>query len=324
MFDSMKTRRRAAGREGGFSLLELMVAMTILLVVASVVTSGIMQMSKTQQTVANRTEMHTDVRATTELLQQEIGQAGAISLPPGVSPTLSASVAAGTNQATLSTVTGMFVGENLLFGKGSNLTDLDQSETLAITSINGTTLTLANPFVNQHAAGAPVRVLGVFTTGIVPPNYPNGSTGSVLKLYGDVNGDQNMVYVEYTCDTSVVPGFVYRNVIPYTAAAKTNATRITLLDNLLVNPPPAVGGVNPPCFVYQTGSANGNTYVTDVAVTLTVRTQFQDPVSKQYQTETKALLNVSPRNLVDGYFLDSIGQPNRLQPMPASVTNLLP
>src|ERR1051325_10777877 len=65
----------------GFTLLETMVALVILLGVSAVVLSGMVQMMMTQGTIANRTEMHTSVRAATELLQQEIGQAGKISLP---------------------------------------------------------------------------------------------------------------------------------------------------------------------------------------------------------------------------------------------------
>src|SRR5947208_16595695 len=69
-------------KEAGFTLMETMVALVVLLAVSAVVMSGMMQMIKTEGTIANRTEMHTSVRAATELLQQEIGQAGKISLPP--------------------------------------------------------------------------------------------------------------------------------------------------------------------------------------------------------------------------------------------------
>ena len=55
--------------------------------------------------------------------------------------------------------------------------------------------------------------LGSFATGIIPPTgMLNGSTATVLKLYGDINGDGNMVYVEYTCDTAVSHN-LYRNVM---------------------------------------------------------------------------------------------------------------
>src|SRR2546423_5639424 len=73
----------------GFSLLETMVALAILLGVGGIVMSGMIQLMKTQNTIGNRTEMHTSVRSATELLQQEIGQAGKMSLaPPNVNVTM--------------------------------------------------------------------------------------------------------------------------------------------------------------------------------------------------------------------------------------------
>src|SRR5260370_1169440 len=65
----------------GFTLLETMVSLVVLLAVSAIVMSGMNQMMKMQGTVANRTEMHTSVRDATEVLEQEIGQAGKISLP---------------------------------------------------------------------------------------------------------------------------------------------------------------------------------------------------------------------------------------------------
>src|SRR5260370_41599507 len=71
-------------QQAGFSLIETMVALVVLLAVSAIVMTGMSQMMHTQGTLANRTEMHTSVRGATELLEQEIGQAGEISLPqPG-------------------------------------------------------------------------------------------------------------------------------------------------------------------------------------------------------------------------------------------------
>ena len=67
-----------------------------------------------------------------------------------------------------------------------------------------------------------------------------------------------------------------------------------------------------------------NTFVLDVAITLTVQTQQIDPITRQYQTETKALLNVSPRNVFNVWQLASAGVSGRIQPMPPTVTTLLP
>src|SRR5262245_54770496 len=72
--------------ESGFSLMELLVATGILLAVSGVVTQALLQMTKSQATIWNRTEMHSGIRGATELLQQEVGQAGRLSMPVTMSP----------------------------------------------------------------------------------------------------------------------------------------------------------------------------------------------------------------------------------------------
>jgi hypothetical protein len=107
--------------------------------------------------------------------------------------------------------------------------------------------------------------------------------------------------------------------MPFNAAVKLAPTNAQiLLPNVLPNP----GGT--PCFSYQQKTVGANTYVIDVAVTLTVQTQNPDPQTEQFQKETKALLNVSPRNVFEGWQLASDLVMNRVQPMPPSVTALLP
>src|SRR5262249_32019245 len=64
--------------EQGFSLIELLVATLVLLVVMGVVMTALRQSSQQQQTIWNRTEMHSGVRGATELMQQEVGQAGRV------------------------------------------------------------------------------------------------------------------------------------------------------------------------------------------------------------------------------------------------------
>jgi hypothetical protein len=48
-----------------------------------------------------------------------------------------------------------------------------------------------------------------------------------------------------------------------------------------------------------------------------------DPVTKLFQTETKALLNVAPHNVFNTWELASIGLSNRIQPMPPTILALL-
>jgi hypothetical protein len=66
-------------------------------------------------------------------------------------------------------------------------------------------------------------------------------------------------------------------------------------------------------------------FVTDVAVTLTVQTSNPDPQvplingQPNYQRETKALLNVSPRNVYNAYEFAFLDYLNRVQPTPMMI-----
>ncbi len=81
------------------------------------------------------------------------------------------------------------------------------------------------------------------------------------------------------------------------------------------------------CFSYQVQNASvsgvATPFVTDVAVTLTVQTQLQDPQTKQFQQETKALLNITPRNVYYVWETSSLGEVPRNQPMPANIASML-
>jgi hypothetical protein len=335
-------------------LVELMISLCVLALVLGYITSGMIQVMRTQGTMQNRTEMHSNVRNATELIQQEVGQAGRITLPTDTitnGTTLTAAAAAGATALTVHSATGMFCGMYLDVDTGANYEFVQISPTAPC--ISGTTLTLANATTFPHAitpTAAPVQVSGGFASGIVPPasSYTyngysgpyltNGSSGSVLKLYGDINRDGSVRYVEYVCSqgTPSAPGYLYRNVTPgainvSSAASKvTSSTSTVLLTNLLLNPPNATTGLTPPCFVYQmnpTAGSSGNNYVIDVAVTLTVQTQQVDmgtsASAPTFQQETKALLNVSPRNVFDVWRLDIGTYPEKIQPIPPNITTYL-
>ena len=314
-------------RHAGFTLLETLVALVVLLAVSAIVMAGMMQLMKTQGTIANRTEMHTSVRSATELLQQEIGQAGLVSLPvdpvTGLTIPLSMTTAVvplvpdvpWTQQVSLSSVANIFNGEQLVVDTGIN------QETVTVTCGVACINPISATFNYAHTAGVPVMVQGAFATGIVPPGticggVPCGSTPTVLKLYGDINGDGNMRYVEYTCDPTNNLGLgpvLLRNEMPYDAVLKaTLDPSKVLLSNLLTNPPDQNG--NPvPCFTYQTQTVLTNTALDTF-----------DPQTHQFQKETKALLNVSPRNVFNAWELATAELTDRVQTMPPSVSNLAP
>jgi prepilin-type N-terminal cleavage/methylation domain-containing protein len=331
--------------ESGFSLIELLVATTLLLVVSAIVTTALMQMTTAQKTIWNRTEMHSGVRGATELMQQEVGQAGRVTLPNPltlvtqvttamVSPTSCnpATPAAGAQWVTVSSASipvtsGIFVHSTTPVSyEMLTVLDGDNQESFRVADKDATRIYAC--FNKTHPVGATLTPLGGFATGIIPDSgMLNPSTDKVLKMYGDINGDGNMVYVEYTCDW-VTTHNLYRNVTAFDAATKLAVTDSNiLLSNIYENP-----GLPPtPCFKYQTSTinitVNGTptpfTFVLDVAITLTVETEQVDPVTKRKQKETKALLNVSPRNVFNSWALAGMSYTDRIQSTPASVTALL-
>ena len=188
---------RRLSSASGFSLIELLVATTLFLVVSTVVTTALMQMTNSQKTIWNRTEMHSGVRGATELLQQEVGQAGRVALPTAVTlqcDHLGRLAVLDAVTATVNSTSGMFIGEKLTTFDG------DSQETVAITSITSATQFTAC-FTKSHAATTTLVTMGGFATGIIPANMTNGSTANTLKLYGDINGDGDMVML-----AGIVPG----------------------------------------------------------------------------------------------------------------------
>jgi type II secretory pathway pseudopilin PulG len=350
---------RPSSSESGFSMIELLVATCIFLVITGIVASALKQITQSQSTVWNRTQMHSGVRGATELLQQEVGQAGRFpvhvdSTDPLTIKTVNPIVGTGTGNCDpknpgiipgppagqgptqVTSVQGLYATAGTVPASYVLITTMDgkNRETVPVwavdNSVNPPTLTAC--FNNDHPAGITLMALGGFANGIVPPadpptNFPNGSTGSVLKMFGDINGDGNMVYVEYTCDTGPNSTHkLYRNVMDYTSTTKKKLTdALVLLSNVQDNP----GGT--PCFTYQVDGSNPPVvvqgqpvvFVLDVAITLTVETQQTDPVTGKKQQETKALLNVSPRNVFNTWQLANGGFTDHIQSTPATVAALL-
>jgi prepilin-type N-terminal cleavage/methylation domain-containing protein len=365
---SMPTEKRVPRRRHpGFSLVELLVVLVIVTTISGIVLTVIFRMSATQGSISNRTEMHSGVRSATEVLEQEIGQAGRVSTTslPTAPATLSAAVLGDGLAHTVgvtpaAALANMFIGEVVVVGPdatnpsacpGTATKPCASREAITLTGVDTVGNTITAIFNDPHAAGSPLQVQGVFPSGIVPPGgnnitavtstapYPvgvvaltgtdaapgTGSDGYHLKLYGDINGDGNLSFVEYDCitGTQAAPGNLYRKVLAWNAASKpTVDATMVLLPNIIAWPT----ATPVPCFSYQTQIVGNDTYVTDVAVTLTVQTQGKDPQRKVFDLETKALLNVSPRNVFEGWQIASLpaNTSTRIQPMPKEVVNLLP
>ena len=314
--------------EQGISIIESMISIAILMVVCGTVMQGVLALTDTSRMVSNRTDMHSGVRNATELLTQEIGQAGRIALPGLVTLTAAAPMGS-TSLAVTSTAvnpdtdtvatSGMYVGQQLMIGVN------ELQETVVVSAVADTTITLTEAVAFDHAVDEPVVVLGGFAEGVIPPadsGYVNGSTESILKIFGDIHDDGRMVYVEYVCD--VPNGRLYRNSMAWDAGAKAAPTvEEILIDNIEENPVNPDGTITP-CFTYQTQTVVGRVFVVDVAVTLTIRSQNRDKNTGDFQRETKALLNVSPRNVFNVWQSASLGMNERVQAIPQQITDLLP
>jgi Tfp pilus assembly protein PilW len=294
----------------GFSLVELLTSCAILMVIVG----GIISVVSSNELISARTEQQSDmyenVRGAAELMEQEIGQAGLVSLP---SSTLSAAVtSSGTAQsASVSSTTSMFVGEKVLVDAGT------KEELVALTAVTSTSI--SGIFTISHASGASIAALGVYPNGVVVPGTTDGSTSvaepgsSVLNMFGDINSDGSLVYIRYTCNTSTTPGTLTRSVTTITPGVNTIGTAQTLLSTLVPNPSGAA------CFQYTTTTVSGQSFVTNVAVTLSARTLNLDPQTNQYLTMTKSFLDMSPRNINAAFELANASISNRLQATPPNV-----
>lgn len=331
-------------RQSGFSLIEVMVTLAILLSVSAIVVSMSFNMTMNQASVANRSDMHASVRSVTEMIQQELTQAGRIAWPSnndlcdGAAPcdyphsTLTVAVArpvnvcgepgnAASSALTVDDPEYLFAGIRLIVDVG------DCQEVVAWNAGTGNAM-----FKYDHAVGAQVRPAGAFGEGILAT-----STGTVLQMYGDVNDDGNMVYVEYVCapGTIAAPGSLTRLQAPWDADDITDYTPQILLNNVLCSEDPTDCTPNTiDCFTYQRPPSTitiTNPGVADitldfslnVGVTLTAKAQFDDLQTGAPQLETKALLNVSPRNVFQAWQLASVNGGNRhVQPTPPTITAL--
>jgi len=204
--------------------------------------------------------------------------------------------------ATLFSVDSIFVGEILVVGTST------QEESVTVRNVNRAVSppTITGTFTKAHPANTKVRAYGVFPQGIL-----SSSDGNNLEIFGDINGDGKITYVQYICDTTA--GTLSRSATALTGDPNQLANTPEILVNNLIDTP------GTPCFQYIPQSAGPINFVKSVAITLSVRTSKVDPQTRQYVTMTKSFLNLAPRNVLMGLELALSGSKTRLQPTPPRV-----
>ena len=230
----LRLRRKFRRASSGFSLLETLASLAILMIIVGAIISVISFYQKTYGTTQLKSDLYENVRGVIELLTQEISQGGLVSLP-SPSPTLAAGVSpsAAAQMVGVSSTGSMFVGEKLLIDTGPS------EELVTLTAVNTNLIQITAVFSKPHSSGAPINVLGVFPNGVM-----TSSTATQLRLFGDINADGSLVYVHYDCDSTA--GTLSRsitNVAPLTSASSPGQT---LLNTLVANPD------GTPCFQYST------------------------------------------------------------------------
>jgi len=290
---------RSGSASDGFSLLELMVSLTVMLIVAGSTLSVLSYSQKLFVSQQMQADMHAGLRGAFELLTQEIGQAGALNFQ---AQTLSAAVTSSSSAQTvsISSSANMFVGEQLTVGTGSS------QETVTVTAIPGATQ-VTGIFQKNHATASPIVARGIFPQGVL-----SSSSSTSLKMFGDINGNGTLTYVQYDCDMTA--GTLSRSITTIAPGVTTRSASQTLLTDMITNP----GGT--PCFQYGAAvSAGGYSFIPSVAVSLTLQTARQDAQTGAYVTMTKSFSNLSSRNILTGITLAQAGVTNRLQPTPPGI-----
>ncbi len=322
-------------RTQGFSLIELLCSVALLMIVGGAAMYALVIYQKTYSSNSVRQDLQSSVRSATELLQQEIGQAGAFTGLGGVTTPISitTNIASGSTAVAFpaAVAPNMWVGEKLQVDVNSSL-----AETVSVTarSGNNVTATFANSHTGSVASPIIISLAGIFPNGIIPGTGSTAGTTAAtqLNIIGDVNNDGNLYYVTYSCVQLSTPptyGTLTRTItqLPASTLTTTATTSDTLVQNVVPNPDGSG------CFTYPTAITPGsftNVY-SSVGVTLTTQASTPDaqtgancPTNSNptnsgcYAAFTNSFLNLSPRNIIYGVNLATAGSNNLLQTLPPS------
>jgi prepilin-type N-terminal cleavage/methylation domain-containing protein len=242
-------------RAQGFSLIELLIALGILLVITTFVINAFTSGLRTLRRETGLAERDAQVKRVIELMSIELGQAGVtpdlldpnvinpfgtgstLSANPSGSTTVSIATSTGVNGAS---VRGLYPGREIIFElpESAPTSEINQVATVPACASTTCNITIVNA-AQTHAAGSAIsspalpNMFGILNppplTGSNLPLTTTTKTVSRIGFVGDILGDGNIQYVEYTYDATSQR--IWRSITPITSAAK--ATAYPILDNVV-------------------------------------------------------------------------------------------
>ncbi len=288
-------------RQDGFSLVELLVSLVVLVPLMSAVVSLFGVAMNQRATEQSSIEANLEARAGMEMITQEISQAGSHHDAATTTTSVISTPLTSAQPVAVASSAGFAVGDFVEVGVGASW------ERLQITDVTGNSISgvfrLAHP-----ATGAPVRLFALpYAAGLIPPaglGPSSSSTETTIRLFGDLNGDGTICYVEYVYDSQ--NSQITRSMTPITSATKNAA--IPLISNIKANSAQ---------FTFYTDSTGA---VAAVNVAMVVR----NPVRNGTQFEETSLSSriVAPSVAAASGLLKELevyGGINRLPPTPSQI-----
>ncbi len=252
--------RKQTGLENGFSLMELMISVIILIPIMGAAISLFSVGARQQGTEQDSLDVNQEARAGLEMMVREIAQAGS---RRDFITTTANSINTGIQTVTVNSAAGFLTGDWVRVGG---------TETVKLIGVDYSAKSITANFAVGHGSNSSVRLLAYpFETGIIaPPGIGSHASADVnpIRFYGDISGDPNdqkLYYVEYAYDAA--NSRITRSMTPLTADFK-NAPR------------PLIANIKPNS-VRFTVSTDGMGLVTSVNIAFTVQSTLKSGTKYQ-------------------------------------------
>lgn len=341
------------GLDDGFSLIEMLVSVVIIVLLMSAVFPFLFQSQKRYQGQAVAAEANQSARAALEVMTQEIGQAG---FNPNFTANKTSSAVVTPNSSaqciTLNNISQINPGDWISVDTGPNH---ERVQVLSTSATSGTPCGASNQiqavFLMAHdGSTTPFPVISYkmpYGTGIL--GTPGTSTDHLLEFYGDIYQDGVIRYVVYSLapvtpaqsvsinGTTYTLYDLYRSVtpvsftnlpVPSTYSPPANDSTSPLVTNVLYNTATQSGPTGQPIFAYPNQVVigvvpNQITVVGTVEVTISVAISPKSLETSQVQWFTMAT-EIRPLNLTAAINVNNVGGAIYLPPMPASLPMTFP